>query len=320
MRKTLIVSITIVAILLIGSLVMATTFTDVATTSSYATAVNVITNDNVMSGVNGLFQGTSTVNRYQLAQTAYNLINYIEQNPSLAKASDLQALQSVVSALQQKLTSTDSIIVTLENQVDVITVVVEQLRKTTAAASETAGKALILANLNNQMIANMSKEVAGLQGQVNGLQNSVSALSTKLATTTQYLVSMINSNADFLYKKIDLVNQQVVENTTAIASLTTQLNNLSAKEANDYQVLGTELSTTRNYLDNQINFVKNDLVNTRNQLTNDISNTKTALQSEINTVNNRATVATWVGAAGIAVGVAALGTFLYWVWYLFPQY
>jgi chromosome segregation ATPase len=320
MRKALIVSIAVVAVFLMGSLAMATTFTDVSTSSVYATAVNVISNDNIMSGVNGLFQGTSTVDRYQLAQTAFNLLNYLEQDPSIAKASDLEALQSTVGELQQKLNSTDSIVVTLENQVGILTVVSEQLKKATAAASATAEKALIMANINNNMIANMNREIAGLTGQVNDLQSSLSSFKTEVASTTQRLTQMINDNAMFLYKKIDLVNQQVTKNTTAIASLTTALNNLSAQEANDIQVLTTQLNTTSNYLENQISFVKSDLVNTRNQLTNDISNTKTALESQINTVNNRATTAAWIGVAGIAVGTFALGIFLYWVWYLFPQY
>ncbi|BBJ27778.1 coiled-coil domain-containing protein [Athalassotoga saccharophila] len=315
MRKTVIVSIAIVAVILMGSLVTATTFTDVPATSVYATPVNVVTNDNIMSGINGLFQGTQTVNRYTLAQVAYNLINYIEQNPSLAKTSDLQALQDVVNTLKQNLTSTNSIVVTLENQVAILTTVIEQLKKATALASDTANKALILANVNNQMIANMNKEIAGLTQSVNGLQNSLAEFKTQVASTTNRLTQMINDNAMFLYKKIDLVNQQVVKNTTDIASLTAALNNLSAKEANDIQVLTTQLETTRNYLDNQISFLRNDLNNTRTELTNQISNTKATLESEIKTVNDKATTATWIGAAGVAIGTATLGLLLYFVWY-----
>ncbi len=321
MRKTLIVSIVTVAVILMGSLVTATTFTDVPATSVYATPVNVVTNDNIMTGINGLFQGSQTVDRYTLAQVAYNLINYIEQNPSLAKASDLQALQSVVNTLKDNLTSTNSIVVTLENQVNMLTTVVEQLKQATAAASATAGKALVLANVNNQMIANMNKEIAGLTQQVNGLQTSLADFKTEVASTTNRLTQMINDNATFLYKKIDLVNQQVTKNTTAIASLTTALNNLSSQEANDINVLTTQLETTRNYLDNQISFLKNDLANTRTELTNQISNTKATLQSEINTVNDKANTATWIGAAGVALGAATLGLLLYFVWnYWYPNY
>lgn len=319
MRKTLIVSIVIVAVVLMGSLVMATTFTDVPATSVYATPVNVVTNDNVMTGINGLFQGTQSVNRYELAQVAYNLINYIEQNPSLAKASDLQALQTVVNTLKDNLTSTNSIVVTLENQVGILTTVVEQLKKATESASSTAGRALVLANMNNQMIANMSKEIAGLTQQTNGLQTSLTEFKTESASTTAKLTQMINDDSIFLYKKIDLTNQQVAKNTTAIASLTAQLNTLSSKEANDVEVLTTQLSTTRNYLDNQINFLKNDLNNTRTELTNQISNTKASLETKINAVNDKANTATWLGAAGIAVGTATLGLFLYFVWYYWYQ-
>ncbi len=315
MRKMLIVSIVTVAFILMGSLVMATTFTDVPATSVYATPVNVITNDNIMTGINGLFQGSQTVDRYTLAQVAYNLINYIEQNPSLAKASDLQALQSVVNTLKDNLTSTNPIVVTLENQVGILTTVVEQLKQTTAAASATAEKALVLANVNNQMIANMNKEIAGLTQQVNGLQTSLADFKTEVASTTNRLTQMINDNATLFSKKIDLVNQQVTKNTTAIASLTTALNNLSAKEANDINVLTTQIETTKNYLDNQISFLKNDLATTRTALTNQISNTKATLQSEINTVNDKANTATWIGAAGVALGAATLGLLLYFVWY-----
>ncbi len=344
MRKTLIMGVAVVAVLLMASLAMAAGYSDVPATSIYAPAVNALTNAKVMTGVNGMFNGTATVNRYQLAQTVYNLLNYVEQDPSLASAQDVTVLQTIVNSIVKKLGDNNSIVANLQSEFNSLKVVVDQLKsvpdvsKIVANNSDTldnlqsvvvsmktdlsnqidsvssqAEKALKMTNINNTMIAMQAKKIAADEQDAKTLTANVASLKADLT-------KMVNDNGTFLYKKIDLVNQSVTENASSIKALKAQLDSLNSTVSDNYVALSTSITSVKGYLSNQINFVRNDLSNTKSQLSNELSNTKVALEQEVKDATNKANLAMWTGVAGIAVGAIGLGTFLYWVWNYFPQY
>ena len=346
MKKSLMVG-AIVAVLLVASLAMAAAYSDVPSSSIYAPAVEALSKAKIMVGSNGLFNGSATVNRYQLAQTAYNLLNYIEKDPILAKEQDITVLQTVVNSIVKKLGDTNSIVANLQTEVNSLKVVVGELKgvpelakvvasnnqtlstlqtmlvsiKTdlsskVSAAAANAGKAVKLANINNNMIANQAKEIASINQSIKALKASQNT-SALIAKVKGELEAELNQDSAFLYRKIAVATKPVADNSKAIKDLQSQLASLKKKVSDDYIALSTTIPSVRNSLSNQIGFIKNDLKNSKAQLSSQISNTKIALEQEISQANSRANLAMWTGVAGIAIGAIGFGTFLYWVWYLY---
>ena len=345
MRKSLTV-VAVVAILLVASFAIAANYSDVSANSIYAPAVEALSNAKIMTGSNGLFNGSAAVNRYQLAQTAYNLLNYLEKDPILAKEQDITALQMVVNSIVKKLGDTNSIVANLQTEVKSLKVIVDELKgmpdlakivvgntqsidtlqsllvdvKTSLSSkigdtSASVNRALKLTNINNQMIANQSKELASVKQDVKSLKAAQN--NDELMKTKGELEAEINQTSTFLYKKIAVATKPVAANTKAIKDLKSQLDSLKKTESGDYIALNTSISSVKGSLSNQISFVKNDLEHSKVQLSSQISNTKIALEQEISSANNKANLAMWTGVAGIAIGAVGFGTFLYCVWYLY---
>ncbi len=345
MRKSLTV-VAVVAILLLASFAMAASYSDVPANSIYAPAVEALSNAKIMTGSNGLFNGSTAVNRYQLAQAAYNLLNYLEKDPILAKEQDVIALQTVINSIVKKLGDTNSIVANLQTEVKSLKVIVDELKgmpnlaKIVAnntqsidalqsllvdvkmslsskvdSASANAGKALKLTNINNQMIANQSKELASVKQDIKSLKAAQN--NDELMKVKGELEAEINQTSAFLYKKIAVATKPVADNTKAVKDLKSQFDSLKKTQSDDYIALNTSVSSVKSSLSNQISFVRNDLKHSKAQLSSQISNTKIALEQEISNANNKANLAMWTGVAGIAVGAIGFGTFLYWVWYLY---
>lgn len=348
MKKSLIVGV-VVAVLLMASLAMAASYSDVPSTSIYAPAVEALSKAKIMVGSNGLFNGSATVNRYQLAQAAYNLLNYIEKDPLLAKAQDITVLQTVVNSIVKKLGDTNSIVANLQTELNSLKVVVSELKgvpevskvvasntqklstlqtilismksdlsSKISAASNDAGKAVKLANINNNMIANQAKEIASINQSLKSLKanQNTDALLAKLKGE---LEAELNESSAFLYKKISVATKPIATNSKSIKDLQSQLASLKKKESDDYVALSTTIPSVKSSLSNQIGFIKNDLKNSKAQLSNQISNTKVALEQEIASANKKADVAMWIGIGGITIGAIGFGTFLYWVWNYWQQ-
>ncbi len=342
MRKSLMV-VAIVAVLLMASLVFAASYSDVPANSIYAPAVEALTKAKIMVGSNGLFNGSASVNRYQLAETAYKLLNYLENDPLLAKAQDITALQTVINSVVKKVGNTDSIVANLQKEVNSLKVVIDEVKQSADlakivannsdsistlqsllveiktnlqakvdAASANADKALKFANINNNMIANQAKEIASLRQDVKALKNASN--SDELMKLKGELEAEINQTAAFIYKKISVDTKPIADNTKAINDLKSQLKDLNKTVSDNYTALNTSISSVRSSLSNEISFTQNDLKTTKEQLSNEISNTKIALEQEISTANSKANLAMLTGIAGIAVGAIGFGTFLYWVW------
>ncbi len=340
MRKSLMV-VAVVAMLAMASLAFATSYSDVPANSIYAPAIEALTKAKIMVGSNGLFNGAATVNRYQLAETAYKLLNYLENDPLLAKAKDIATLQAVINSVVKKIGSNDTLVANLQKEVNSLKVVVNELQSSdlskivaqnaqsintlqsmlvemqntvsqAAKANENAEKALKFANINNNMIANQAKELASLKQEIKALQAANS--SSEIAKVKGELEAELNQTAAFIYKKITVATKPVAQNTKDIASLKSQLKDLNKTVSDNYIALSTSISSVRSSLSNEISFVGNDLKTTKSQLSNEISNTKVALQQEISKTDAKANLALWTGVAGIAIGAIGFGTFIYWVW------
>jgi hypothetical protein len=342
MKKSLMV-VAVVAVLLMASLVFAASYSDVPANSIYAPAVEALTKAKIMVGSNGLFNGSATVNRYQLAETAYKLLNYIESDPLLAKAQDITALQTVINSVVKKVGNNDAIVATLQKEVNSLKVIVDEVKGTADlakivannsdsintlqnllvdiktsmeskvdSASANADKALKFANINNTMIANQAKEIASLKQDMKALK--AASNNDELMKVKGELEAEINQTVAFIYKKISVATKPIADNTKAIDDLKGQLKDLKKTVNDNYVALNTSVSSVRSSLSNEISFVKNDLKTTKAQLSSEISNNKVALEQEINNANNKANIAMWTGVAGIAVGAISFGTFLYWVW------
>ncbi len=340
MRKSLMV-VAVVAMLAMASLAFATSYSDVPANSIYAPAIEALTKAKIMVGSNGLFNGAATVNRYQLAETAYKLLNYLENDPLLAKAKDIATLQAVINSVVKKIGSNDTLVANLQKEVNSLKVVVNELQSSdlskivaqnaqsistlqsmlvemqntvsqAAKANENAEKALKFANINNNMIANQAKELASLKQEIKALQAANS--SNEIAKVKGELEAELNQTAAFIYKKITVATKPVAQNTKDIASLKSQLKDLNKTVSDNYIALSTSISSVRSSLSNEISFVGNDLKTTKSQLSNEISNTKVALQQEISKTDAKANLALWTGVAGIAIGAIGFGTFIYWVW------
>lgn len=342
MKKSLMV-VAIVGVLLMASLVFAATYSDVPANSIYAPAVEALTKAKIMVGSNGLFNGSAAVNRYQLAQTAYNLLNYLENDPLLAKAQDITALQTVINSVVKKVGNNDAVVANLQKEVNSLKVVVDELKGTpdlakivasntdsintlqnllvdiktslsskVDAASANADKALKFANINNTMIANQAKEIASLKQDMKALKAASS--NDELMKVKGDLEAEINQTSAFIYRKISVATKPIADNKKAIDDLKAQVKDLKKTVDDNYIALNTSISSVRSSLSNEISFAQNDLKTTKAQLSSEISNTKVALEQEIANANNKANIAMWTGVAGIAVGAIGFGTFLYWVW------
>ncbi len=260
MRKSLMV-VAVMALLAMASLVFAAGYSDVPANSIYAPAIEALTKAKIMVGSNGLFNGSTTVNRYQLAETAYKLLNYLENDPLLAKAKDISTLQAVVNSVVKKMGSNDVLIANLQKEVNSLKVVVNELQNSSVAqvvaqntqsintlqnmlvqmqdmisqasqASAKAEKALKLTHINNTMIANQAKELASLKQEIKGLQN----------------------------------NSQANANAKEISTLKSQIKSLNKTVSDNYIALSTSVSSVRSSLSNQISFVNNDLKTTKSNV------------------------------------------------------
>ncbi len=260
MKKSLMVG-AVVAVLLVASLVMAASYSDVPSSSIYAPAVSALSKAKIMVGSNGLFNGTATVNRYQLAQTAYNLLNYIEKDPVLAKKQDIVALQTIVNSIVKKLGDTNSIVANLQTEVNSLKVVVGEVQSV-KNVTEIA-----------KIVANNTNTISTLQNMLISIKTDLSSQiekAAKLANINNNMIANqakeIKQNSAFLYKKIAVATQPIATNAKAIKSLQSQLAALKTKESKDYIALSTEIPSMSNSLSNQMGFVKNDVSNLKTQL------------------------------------------------------
>ena len=342
MKKSLMV-VAVVAVLLMASLVLAASYSDVPANSIYAPAVEALSKAKIMVGSNGLFNGSATVNRYQLAETAYKLLNYIESDPLLAKAQDITALQTVINSVVKKVGNNDAIVANLQKEVNALKLVVDEVKGTSNlaqvvadnsdaisnlqtmlvdiksslsseidSANANASKALKFANINNNMIANQAREIASLKQDMKALK--AGSGNDEIAKVKGELEAEINQTSAFIYKKIAVATKPIADNTKAIKDLKSQLKDLQSSFNKNNIAMNTSLASIRSSLSNRISFVSNDLKLTKSQLSSEINNNKIALEQEVKKANEKANYAMWVGLGGVTLAAVGFGTFLYWVW------